>query len=56
MSFTAPWVWSALRRSYRRPGLEEEKSQAAAMGRKTLNVSGRSESGRQGPSGLTAQQ
>lgn len=40
MNFTALWVWSGLRRSYRRPGPEEERSQAAAMGRKTLNVRG----------------
>lgn len=40
MNFTALWVWSGLRRSCRRLGLEAERSQAAAMGRKTLNVRG----------------
>lgn len=40
MNSTALWVWSGLRRSYRRLGPEEERSQAAAMGRKTLNVRG----------------
>lgn len=41
MNFTAPWAWSGLRRSCRKPGLEEGRSQAAAMGRRTLNVRGR---------------
>lgn len=45
MNFTAPWAWSALRRSFWRQGLEEGRSQAAAMGRKTLNVRGYPEEG-----------
>lgn len=46
MNFTAPWVWSGSRRSSRRLGLEEGRSQAAATGRKTLNVRGRPSRGR----------
>lgn len=40
MSFTVPWAWSGSKRSSRRLGLEEGRSQAAATGRKTLNVRG----------------
>lgn len=56
MSCTAPWVWSGLRRSCRRLGPEGERSPAAAMGRKTLNVSGQCGGGRGGRWGWTIQQ
>lgn len=55
MNFTAPWAWSGLRRSYMRPGLAEGRSQAAAMGRKTLSVRGQAGKGEAGISGLTLQ-
>lgn len=41
MNFTALWAWRGSRRSCRRLGPEEERSPAAAMERKTLNVRGR---------------
>ena len=48
MNFTAPWAWSASRRSYRRPGPEEGRSRAEATGRQTLNVRGLGEAGASG--------
>lgn len=39
-NFTAPWAWSGLRRSFKKLGPVEGRSQAAAMGRKTLSVRG----------------
>lgn len=54
MNFTAPWAWSGLRRSCRRPGLEEGRSRAGATGRKTSNVRGVGKQGRGGGRGALA--
>lgn len=51
MNFTALWAWRGSRRSCRRLGPEEERSPAAAMERKTLNVRGRWGGGGKGTEG-----